>query len=417
MVWSVALLVVAGSTGMSRVGMGQDDDLAARGTIENALQLVQTAADGKSSVVFALADELANSVPQGEYWLGVQVAALPEVVKKQLVLEDGLAVEEVTPDSPAAKAEIKKYDILVKAGDAPVKNIMDLVKAVDASQGKEMTIVIIRDGKHQTLKVVSEKRPKSEGVEAVKRAVTAARPELAGEIKQLEEALEKLKGKVGKEGVGFWYTKPAVVAPRVDLRLSDAKIAEAITKSLKPAEFPKDLSVQINKQGDQPAKIHVKRGDKEEWEATDDKLKDLPDDIRPHVERLMGRLRGPGMAATTSRTLRFSPEGKIEGEVEIAPTPPKAPASPRAPMPPKPPTGPRPPVGPKEISPPQPPTTPANRAMTVRTHRVADGDADSKLDAIIKKLDERSETVEKLDKKVEELRKEIDQLRGKDKRD
>ena len=42
-------------------------------------------------------------------------------------------------------------------------------------------------------------------------------------------------------------------------------------------------------------------------------------------------------------------------------------------------------------------------------------DADSKLDAIIKKLDERTEVIEKLDKKVEELRKEIDQLRNKGK--
>ena len=54
----------------------------------------------------------------------------------------------------------------------------------------------------------------------------------------------------------------------------------------------------------------------------------------------------------------------------------------------------------------------ANRAMTVRTQR-SEGDADSKLDAIIKKLDERTETIEKLDKKVEELRHEIDQLRKK----
>ena len=67
---------------------------------------------------------------------------------------------------------------------------------------------------------------------------------------------------------------------------------------------------------------------------------------------------------------------------------------------------------PQAAAPPKPPTAQANRAMTVRTQR-SEGDADSKLDAIIKKLDERTETIEKLDKKVEGLRHEIDQLRKK----
>src|SRR5207244_10407192 len=144
----------------------------------------------------------------------------------------------------------------------------------------------------------------------------------ASEIKQLEEALEKLKSKVGKEGVGFFYAKPAVVGPRIDLRVPEMKsfekIPEMVMKGWK-TEFPKDLSVQINKEGNQPAKIHVKRGDKEEWQVTDDKLKDLPEDVRPHVERLMGKILAPGMAATTSRVVRVSPEGKVEGEVQIAP--------------------------------------------------------------------------------------------------
>ena len=54
---------------------------------------------------------------QGEYWLGVQIAELPEVAKQQLGVDQGLVVEDVMPDSPAAKAEIRKHDILVKADD------------------------------------------------------------------------------------------------------------------------------------------------------------------------------------------------------------------------------------------------------------------------------------------------------------
>ena len=38
---------------------------------------------------------------------------------------------------------------------------------------------------------------------------------------------------------------------------------------------------------------------------------------------------------------------------------------------------------------------------------------DDKLDAILKKLDERTSALDKLDQKVEQLRKEVEDLRGK----
>src|SRR5436853_4104262 len=189
----VALMLIgACAVWTNQVAWGQEQVPAAGATLQNALELIQTTPDGKSTFVYTLLDDPAEAAPQSDYWLGVQVAALPEVVKKQLVLEDGLAVEEVTPDSPAAKAEIKKYDILVKAGDAPLKSIADLVKAVDASQGKEIVVTIVRNGKNQTIKVIADKRPKSEFViEGAKRSLAARNPELAAEMKQLEEALEK----------------------------------------------------------------------------------------------------------------------------------------------------------------------------------------------------------------------------------
>src|SRR3954453_15996668 len=51
---------------------------------------------------------------KNEYWLGVRIAELTDVVKQQLGIDQGLVVEDVMPDSPAAKADIKKNDILIK---------------------------------------------------------------------------------------------------------------------------------------------------------------------------------------------------------------------------------------------------------------------------------------------------------------
>src|SRR5262245_41617904 len=353
------IAIGVGTVWTCRETAAQQDVLIAGGPIEYTVEPLEEAAKENVDVVLALAGESADDTPQGEYWLGVQVATVPDLAKKQLAIDDGLAVEEVTQDSPAAKAEIKRYDILVKAGDEPLQNITDLVKAVDASQGKEIIITIVRDGKRQTIKVAPDKRPK-EAVETVRRTITAKSPELAAEIKQLEEALEKLKSKAGKEGFGFFFAKPAVVAPRVDVRLPDAKISEIIAKSIRTGEFPKDLSVQINKDGGQPAKIHVKRGDKE-WDVTEEKLSELPGDVKQYIDQLLGK-------AMTYRAVRVSPEGKVEGDVQIAPMPPKPPAPPKAP------------------TAPAPPAPPAKIAVGARSGgsfsmRSADG-SDAKLDAI-----------------------------------
>jgi hypothetical protein len=349
-------------------------------------------------------DESDDDAPQSDYWLGLQIAALPEVAKRQLNVEHGLAVEDVLVDSPAAKAEIKKYDILVKAGDTPLKEHRDLVKAVDASQGKELTITIIRGGKDQTVRVIATKRPTTETKTDVWKTLRAKRPELDDEIKKLELALESLKGKVGKDGVGLLFAKPAVVAPKFDF-----KFPEITAKGWK-LEIPKDMSIQINKQGSQPAKIHVKQGDKE-WDVTDDKIDELPEEIRKHIQQLHGQhmhLHAPIKAAASSRVLRVTPEGKVEGELKITPpVPPVPPASPaRVRV-----VAPAAPAAPK--APAAPPVPPAVRVFSSRTDK-ADSDADSKLDAILKKLNQIEDgSLDRLDKEVKQLRKEIDELRTK----
>ena len=54
-----------------------------------------------------------------------------------------------------------------------------------------------------------------------------------------------------------------------------------------PGRLPENLTIVITKQGSQPAKVTVSRGDAK-WEVTEEQLDKLPDDIRPHVERMLG---------------------------------------------------------------------------------------------------------------------------------
>ena len=56
--------------------------------------------------------------------------------------------------------------------------------------------------------------------------------------------------------------------------------------SIAPA-LPDDMTVTIEKQGDKPAKIKAKQGDKS-WEANEDSLDKLPPEVRQYAEHLLG---------------------------------------------------------------------------------------------------------------------------------
>lgn len=313
-----------------------------------------------------------------EYWLGIALGELPEVAQQQLGLDGGLVVADVMDDSPAAKAEFKKHDILIKADDKPLKSPPDLLKVVDGSQGKEVAIVLIRSGKDRTITVVPVKRADAAKAQSEKERVELVVPqaEFRDEIRNLEDVLNKLKSKAGDGALSLWFPKPAVVAPRVEYKL-------ASPTKVRKVEFPKNLSVQINKQGGEPTKIHVKQGEKE-WSITEDErgisLSELPEDIRAHVNGLLHGSPASGMPGwAQTKMLRVAPSGKIEGEIKIVPVPPAAPAAPQPPV-----------AG----APPAPPAPP--QIARLNAYRVESGGVEAKLDAIMKKLDQLSKEVDEL---------------------
>jgi membrane-associated protease RseP (regulator of RpoE activity) len=328
--------------------------------------------DIANNVLVASADpeEAAVEDATSDYWLGILVVPILEVTKQQLGIENGLAVDRVVENSPAAQAGIQRNDILTKVNDAPLIELSDLGKAVAASDGKAITITLLRNGKQQTVQATAAKRTREERV--------LTNPELAAKMRRVEALLKELRTEAGDKGLGLYFPRPGVVAPRAEANRFWQGLTE--DKSAKN-DFPKDLSVRIHKEGDQPARIHVKKGD-QEWDVTEEKLGDLPDDIRPHVQRMLGK------ASPMNRVLRVTPDGKVEGELRLGPMIAAPPVPPMAPVPPR------------------APVEKSARAFSYRTERGA-LDENSKLDAILKKLD----SVDRLEKELHELRKDMEDLR------
>ncbi len=87
-------------------------------------------------------------------WLGVDAKAVPPAVRAQLELEEGhgVLIKGVTPSSPAEKAGLKRWDVVLQFGDTEVdtpKTLRRLVRRT--SPGQKISINVIRKGNQLTL--------------------------------------------------------------------------------------------------------------------------------------------------------------------------------------------------------------------------------------------------------------------------
>jgi len=100
-------------------------------------------------------------------YLGVRI----EAIRAERAPEPGVApgqgvlVADVVPDSPAAKAGLRKNDRIVKFGRREIRNPRQLQEFVEQTEaGTSQAIQIVRDGKSQTVQVATSPLPKTFGL-------------------------------------------------------------------------------------------------------------------------------------------------------------------------------------------------------------------------------------------------------------
>lgn len=125
-------------------------------------------AGGQGGVTYTLVPGGAPGAPLGnvsQYWIGLSVEPLGAEQRKKLALpaDQGLVVQTVAPESPAAKAGIKTGDVILKAGDRTLKSVQDLVQGIQQAKENALALKIVRDGQKQKISVTPAKRP-AEGV-------------------------------------------------------------------------------------------------------------------------------------------------------------------------------------------------------------------------------------------------------------
>jgi serine protease Do len=95
-------------------------------------------------------------------WLGVKIQQVTPDIAESLGLKDasGAMVAGVTDGGPAEKAKIRSGDIILRFDGQDVKEMHNLPRIVaDADVGKEVPVVLWRDGKEVTVQTVLAERP------------------------------------------------------------------------------------------------------------------------------------------------------------------------------------------------------------------------------------------------------------------
>ena len=100
---------------------------------------------------------------RGEMRLGVEISPTSPPMASQLRLPKdaaGVVVEQVFPGSPAAKAGIQQYDLLLQLDDEDVAGTEQLQKLLSGHKpGESIPLTLLREGKRRTVEVQLSRRP------------------------------------------------------------------------------------------------------------------------------------------------------------------------------------------------------------------------------------------------------------------
>jgi membrane-associated protease RseP (regulator of RpoE activity) len=215
-----------------------------------------------------------NAVQQElpKYWIGMLGGPVTPDLRHHVEIpeNEGVLIREVVPASPAAKAGLEQFDIVLRANDTVLHEMRDLVDLVRSEGEKktQITLEVLRHGSRETVYVTPEERPAQ--------VAQSSGPDdgLDGGFEGLPPGLQQFFGRGAVDGGAPFHFR---------------HFGHGMIGGGGMAGIPNGVSVSIQKQDGQPAHITVQRGE-ETWEVVGDdpkSLEQLPEDLRPFVAQLL----------------------------------------------------------------------------------------------------------------------------------
>ncbi len=94
--------------------------------------------------------------------MGVYYNEISEEIARYFNLQDtnGVIIVEVIPNSPAAKAGLRSYDVIRKVGEKTITGTEDFQKAIqELEPGEKVMFVVMRNGRRMLIPVEIGNRP------------------------------------------------------------------------------------------------------------------------------------------------------------------------------------------------------------------------------------------------------------------
>jgi membrane-associated protease RseP (regulator of RpoE activity) len=246
-----------------------------------------------------------NPNAESNAFLGVAVEGIPPSLAEHLhdqVTNGGLLVAEVAADSPAAKAGIKKFDVITTCDDQKLMNPEQLIHLIrNEKPGKTVKLGIIRHGKSETIEATLAEIPASERT-AQERSMRGRRPRGGPEFSERFREWEQLPGMAGAHRGGPNWER------------FESLNLEKTGKD----QFKVTISYR-NEKGE--AERHEFKGTREEIAKDIRNVKDLPRDERHHLLSAldMNSMMLPGVRFVPGQGLVIDLGDVIPDESEQAP--------------------------------------------------------------------------------------------------
>ncbi len=211
-----------------------------RGEVIGITSMIASPTGGNIGIGFAIPSNLARMVvkqleEKGKVvrgFLGVVPKDISEEERRTLDLKsrNGAFVVDVEPGSPADKAGLERYDVIIEFNGQPVKNRHDLsFKIAETAPGTKVDIKVIRDGKERILTAKLEELSTGEEEE---QASTSSGQDLGISVTTMTTNIARRYGFRTQEGVLITKVRRYSEAERKDLIAGDI-ILEANRQEVK----------------------------------------------------------------------------------------------------------------------------------------------------------------------------------------
>lgn len=245
-------------------------------------------------------DQNTTTLVPSSFWIGVQVTPVPDILLPHFGVNKEnagrIVVEQVVGGSPAAKAGLKRGDVILQFAGKEINSLYDLIGQVAEAKETAQPIQIIRNGAKIDLNITPVPRP-------VESMVMQGNPMFPGRSVTPQPLLPPPGMKLGPD-IWIGPRDPQKMMREMEEYFRQMQgggdsdqlliLPNQDEKQTNLSASGKHLSVSSITDKDGKTKIRVKQvlksgssTDEKEWEA--ENIDDLPEEIRNEVKTLLGR--------------------------------------------------------------------------------------------------------------------------------